>query len=163
MNRSHETEEQECSSRVTRTLSTGVLWCPHPAQDCFYVCYTWLLIGELQWQCDNNCTSTLYYTHTRSSNTQHNQNQSLVLASTNCCSAQIVHHWFILTSSFLINTKLYITGSKSEVKDIGMQSLYPMRGTLDISRAKDLLEYQPQFSLRQGLESYYDWIRQHTS
>ena len=62
----------------------------------------------------------------------------------------------------LAETIIDITGSKSEIKDIGMQSLYPMRGTLDISRAKDLLEYQPQFSLRQGLESYYDWIRQHT-
>ena len=56
-----------------------------------------------------------------------------------------------------------ITGSKSEVEDIGMHKLYPMRGTLDISRAKDLLDYEPQFSLRQGLESYYDWIRQYTS
>jgi len=46
--------------------------------------------------------------------------------------------------------------------DIGMHKLYPMRGTLDISRAKDLLGYEPQFSLRQGLESYYDWIRQYT-
>jgi nucleoside-diphosphate-sugar epimerase len=52
-----------------------------------------------------------------------------------------------------------ITGSKSDVKDIGMHKLYPMRGTLDISRAKDLLEYQPQFSLRQGLESYYEWLQ----
>jgi len=48
------------------------------------------------------------------------------------------------------------------VKDIGMHKLYPMRGTLDISRAKDLLEYEPQFTLRQGLESYYDWIRKYT-
>ena len=56
-----------------------------------------------------------------------------------------------------------ITGSKSEIEDIGMHKLYPMRGTLDISRAKDLLDYEPQFSLRQGLESYYDWIRQYTS
>jgi|TARA_R110002153_G_scaffold5302_8_gene24946 nucleoside-diphosphate-sugar epimerase len=56
-----------------------------------------------------------------------------------------------------------ITGSKSDVEDIGMHKLYPMRGTLDISRAKDLLDYEPQFSLRQGLESYYDWIRQYTS
>ena len=56
-----------------------------------------------------------------------------------------------------------ITGSKSEIEDIGMHKLYPMRGTLDISRAKDLLDYEPQFTLTQGLESYYDWIRQYTS
>ena len=29
-------------------------------------------------------------------------------------------------------------------------------------KAKKLLAHTPQFSLRQGLESYYDWIRQHT-
>ena len=62
----------------------------------------------------------------------------------------------------LAETIIDITGSNSEVKDIGMQKLYPMRGTLDITRAKDLLDYQPQFSLRKGLESYYDWIRQYT-
>lgn len=62
----------------------------------------------------------------------------------------------------LAETIIDITGSKSEMQDIGMHKLYPMRGTLDISRAKDLLEYEPKFTLRQGLESYYDWIRQHT-
>ena len=56
-----------------------------------------------------------------------------------------------------------ITGSDSDIVDVGMHKLYPMRGTLDISRARDLLEYEPQFTLRQGLESYYDWIRQYTS
>ena len=62
----------------------------------------------------------------------------------------------------LAETIVDITGSKSEIKDIGMHELYPMRGTLDISRAKDLLDYAPQFTLRQGLESYYDWIRKYT-
>jgi len=62
----------------------------------------------------------------------------------------------------LAETIIDITGSQSEIKDIGMHKLYPMRGTLDISRAKDLLEYEPQFTLRQGLQSYYDWIRQYT-
>jgi nucleoside-diphosphate-sugar epimerase len=59
----------------------------------------------------------------------------------------------------LAETIIDITGSHSEIKDIGMQKLYPMRGTLDISRAKDLLGYEPQYSLRQGLESYYDWLQ----
>ena len=59
----------------------------------------------------------------------------------------------------LAETIIDITGSDSEIKDIGMQKLYPMRGTLDISRAKDLLGYEPQYSLRQGLESYYDWLQ----
>jgi len=62
----------------------------------------------------------------------------------------------------LAETIIDITGSKSELQDIGMHKLYPLRGTLNINRAKDLLDYSPQFSLRQGLESYYDWIRQHT-
>ena len=52
-----------------------------------------------------------------------------------------------------------ITGSKSDVEDIGNHKLYPMRGTLDIGRAKDLLEYEPQFTLDQGLKSYYDWLQ----
>ena len=62
----------------------------------------------------------------------------------------------------LAETIIDITGSKSELQDTGNHKLYPMRGTLDISRAKDLLDYQPKFSLRQGLESYYEWIRQYT-
>ena len=52
-----------------------------------------------------------------------------------------------------------ITGSKSDVEDIGNHKLYPMRGTLDIGRAKDLLEYEPEFTLEQGLKSYYDWLQ----
>ena len=62
----------------------------------------------------------------------------------------------------LAETIIDITGSQSELQDTGNHKLYPMRGTLDISRAKDLLDYQPKFSLRQGLESYYEWIRQYT-
>ena len=52
-----------------------------------------------------------------------------------------------------------ITGSESEIDDIGDHELYPMRGTLDISRAKDLLGYEPEFTLDEGLKSYYDWLQ----
>ncbi len=52
-----------------------------------------------------------------------------------------------------------ITGSDSDIEDIGNHKLYPMRGTLDISRAKDLLDYEPEFSLEQGLKSYYGWLQ----
>jgi len=52
-----------------------------------------------------------------------------------------------------------ITGSKSELEDIGNHKLYPMRGTLDIGRAKDLLGYEPKFTLEQGLKSYYEWLQ----
>ena len=63
----------------------------------------------------------------------------------------------------LANTIIAITNSQSEVEDIGNHDLYPMRGTLDISRAKDLIEYEPQHELKEGLEKYYEWIRQYTS
>ena len=62
----------------------------------------------------------------------------------------------------LAETIIDITGSKSKMEDVGKHKLYPQRGTLNIERAKKLLSHTPQFSLRQGLESYYDWIRQHT-
>jgi nucleoside-diphosphate-sugar epimerase len=52
-----------------------------------------------------------------------------------------------------------ITGSNSDVDDIGNHKLYPLRGTLDISRAKDLIGYQPEFTLDEGLESYYGWLQ----
>ena len=52
-----------------------------------------------------------------------------------------------------------ITGSDSDIEDIGNHKLYPMRGTLDIGRAKDLLDYAPEFTLEQGLKSYYDWLQ----
>ena len=52
-----------------------------------------------------------------------------------------------------------ITGSDSDVEDIGNHKLYPMRGPLDISRAKDLLGYSPEFTLEQGLKRYYDWLQ----
>ena len=61
----------------------------------------------------------------------------------------------------LAETIIEITGSKSKMEDIGKHELYPQRGTLNIERAKQLLSHTPQFSLRQGLESYYDWIRQY--
>ena len=59
----------------------------------------------------------------------------------------------------LAETNIKITGSESEIEDIGNHKLYPMRGTLNISRAKDLLGYEPEFTLEQGLKSYYDWLQ----
>ena len=52
-----------------------------------------------------------------------------------------------------------ITGSESDIEDIGDHELYPMRGTLDISRAKDLLGFKPEFTLDKGLKSYYGWLQ----
>jgi nucleoside-diphosphate-sugar epimerase len=59
----------------------------------------------------------------------------------------------------LAETIIEITGSESNIEDIGMQSLYPQRGTLDIGRAKDLLGYSPKQNLRQGLTNYYEWLQ----
>ena len=52
-----------------------------------------------------------------------------------------------------------LTGSESDIEDTGNHVLYPMRGTLDISRAKDLIGYEPEFTLDEGLNSYYNWLK----
>jgi nucleoside-diphosphate-sugar epimerase len=52
-----------------------------------------------------------------------------------------------------------LTGSKSDIVDTGAHKLYPRRGTLDITRAKDLLGYEPKTSFNEGLEKYYEWLR----
>ena len=56
-----------------------------------------------------------------------------------------------------------ITNSESEINDIGNHALYPMRGTLDIDRARSLLEYKPKITLQEGLQKYYEWLRQYTN
>lgn len=50
-----------------------------------------------------------------------------------------------------------VSGSESDIDDTGDHPLYPNRGTLDISRARDLLGYQPETDLEQGLKNYLDW------
>jgi nucleoside-diphosphate-sugar epimerase len=50
-----------------------------------------------------------------------------------------------------------VSGSESDIDDTGDHPLYPTRGTLDISRARDLLGYQPETDLEQGLKNYLDW------
>jgi len=52
-----------------------------------------------------------------------------------------------------------LTGSKSDIVDTGAHKLYPRRGTLDITRAKTLLGYEPTTSFDQGLEKYYEWLQ----
>ena len=59
----------------------------------------------------------------------------------------------------LAETIVEITNSDSDIEDIGMQSLYPQRGTLDINRARDLLGYDPKQNLKQGLKNYYEWLQ----
>jgi nucleoside-diphosphate-sugar epimerase len=52
-----------------------------------------------------------------------------------------------------------ITNSKSKIVDTGSNSLYPDRGTLNIDKARQLVNYKPTTSLEDGLQSYYDWLQ----
>ena len=54
-----------------------------------------------------------------------------------------------------------ITGSKSKIIDTGRNALYPDRGTLDISRAREFVDYHPKFNFAEGLVSTYRWIKNH--
>ncbi len=54
---------------------------------------------------------------------------------------------------------IQLTGSKSQIKDTGQNNLYPERGTLDITQAKNLLNYQPQHNFDQGIKKYYEWLQ----
>jgi len=56
-------------------------------------------------------------------------------------------------------TIIKLTDSKSQIKDTGQNNLYPERGTLDISQAKNLLNYQPQHNFDQGIKKYYEWLQ----
>jgi nucleoside-diphosphate-sugar epimerase len=52
-----------------------------------------------------------------------------------------------------------LTGSTSDIVDTGAHKLYPRRGTLDISRAREQLGYEPGTSFDEGLEEYYEWLQ----
>ena len=54
---------------------------------------------------------------------------------------------------------IVLTGSKSKIVDIGMNKMYPRRGTLDITRAKNMLGYNPETIFDEGLKKYYEWLR----
>ena len=56
-------------------------------------------------------------------------------------------------------TIVKITNSKSKIVDTGRNSLYPDRGTLNIDKARQLVNYKPTMSLENGLESYYGWLQ----
>lgn len=52
-----------------------------------------------------------------------------------------------------------ITDSKSLIVQEGRSQLYPARGALNISRARELLGYNPQTSLLKGLNNYHTWYQ----
>jgi nucleoside-diphosphate-sugar epimerase len=54
---------------------------------------------------------------------------------------------------------IQLTGSTSDIVDTGAHKLYPRRGTLDISRAREQLGYEPETSFDEGLEKYYEWLQ----
>ena len=56
-------------------------------------------------------------------------------------------------------TEKDINISKSKIVDTGRNSLYPDRGTLNIDKARQLVNYKPTMSLENGLESYYGWLQ----
>jgi|TARA_B110000483_G_scaffold143428_1_gene171289 nucleoside-diphosphate-sugar epimerase len=58
----------------------------------------------------------------------------------------------------LADEVMLLTGSKSEVIDVGNHDMYPMRGTLDIFKAKALLKWEPETTFKEGLRKYYESI-----
>ncbi|MFH1638658.1 MAG: NAD-dependent epimerase/dehydratase family protein [Candidatus Woesearchaeota archaeon] len=55
--------------------------------------------------------------------------------------------------------KLYPeSGSKAVVKAVDVYR--PNRGTLDISKAKNLLGYKPQYNLEKGMKEYVDFVKE---
>ena len=52
-----------------------------------------------------------------------------------------------------------ITKSESDINDTGNHPLYPMRGTLDITRTRDLVHYTPKTTIDEGLRIYYAWLQ----
>jgi nucleoside-diphosphate-sugar epimerase len=52
-----------------------------------------------------------------------------------------------------------VTSSRSKIVDTGRNQLYPDRGTLDISRAKKLVKYMPQYNFKTGIKKYYEWLQ----
>ncbi len=52
-----------------------------------------------------------------------------------------------------------IPGTTIEFQEIHADEKRPERGAMDISRARERLGYQPRFSLEDGMERYYDFVK----
>ena len=46
-----------------------------------------------------------------------------------------------------------------EIKYVGKEKFMPERGTLNISKAKKLLDYSPEFNLEKGYKKYIQWYK----
>lgn len=53
-----------------------------------------------------------------------------------------------------------IPGTKIEYDEADKR--FPVRGALDISKAKKILNYSPEYSLEKGLEKYYKFLKEHS-
>lgn len=53
-----------------------------------------------------------------------------------------------------------VTGSTSRIVKKEHNALYPKRGTLDISNAKNLLDYNPQTNMEEGIRKTWEWYQQ---
>lgn len=53
----------------------------------------------------------------------------------------------------------YVPGSK--IKILGKNDLFPRRGAFDVSKAKELLGYEPKVDLPEGIKIYYDHMLAH--
>lgn len=55
-------------------------------------------------------------------------------------------------------TVLEIVGLSNDIDIVDRNKNFPIRGTLSIARAQELIGYYPQVSLEEGLETYYEWL-----
>ena len=57
--------------------------------------------------------------------------------------------------------KTLIPNIKVETKELSKKEKRPERGTLDISKARKLLGYNPKYSLEDGLKKYVEFVKKH--
>jgi UDP-glucose 4-epimerase len=46
-----------------------------------------------------------------------------------------------------------------EVEHVDRDKLMPVRGTLSTGKARQLLGYEPEYSLERGMRAYIEWYR----
>jgi UDP-glucuronate 4-epimerase len=61
----------------------------------------------------------------------------------------------------LISQLESITGTKANINQQPEQAGDVPRTFADISKAKQLLHYEPQTQLQQGLQNFYEWFKKH--
>jgi UDP-glucuronate 4-epimerase len=65
-----------------------------------------------------------------------------------------------VTLSDVSNRSFNITaGNATSLRTAAEKIIALRRGTLDITRAKELLGYKPKTSFNEGLKKYYEWLQ----